>query len=108
ALKHVEGNVVRVWPNTQLRVIRERIEGKRVAIIRAGGIVRSRDRHALKERSSLGDSELCYHPAIYLLIVNHYRIAVVGSFASTAEATEECVDCHRTQGYCACGFIEHR
>jgi hypothetical protein len=62
----------------------------------------------LKEGSTLVNGELRYYPAVYLLIVNHDRIAIVGSFTSTAEATKEGVDRYRAKADCSGGLIEDR
>jgi hypothetical protein len=84
--KHVEGDVVGVRPNAQLRVVGKIVaEGEGVAMIRSRGIAGSRDGDTLLVRLA-ADDELSQYPAVCDLVVLHDGIAVIEILAGAAEA----------------------
>ncbi len=91
--EEVERDVVRVRPDSELRVVGEVVVLERVAPVRAGRIAGLRDGHALEVGQS-GDRELADHPAVGQAIVDDRGVAVVVVLAIAAEAGEDRVRRH--------------
>src|SRR5258706_2249272 len=97
-LEHVVGDVVRVGPHTQLRIIvKIPVEGIGVTIIGSRRIRPGRNCHTLRIRCG-GHGKLSQYPPISQLIVLHNRIAVVVGFAATAKALPNHVAIFRETG----------
>ena len=96
AREHVEGDVVGVRPDRELRVIVEQRAAvtERVAIIRTGRIGGRRDRDTL-EIWRRGDRELGEDPTVRDLVVLDDRVAVVVRLAPATEPRPDRVACLR-------------
>src|SRR6266567_8960521 len=102
----IDAVVVRVWPDPELRIVREvRAEVELVAIVGTGCVGAGGDCYALR---GLCESsvvlQLAYEPAPGQVIIENHRITTIGKrgrasteLAETAEVTPERMDCRRPE-----------
>ena len=85
AVKHVEGFVVSVGPDSHLGIVVKIVVLEGVAVIAAGSVRRFGNGNALQVRSCR-DGKLAEDPALRKFVVKHNRIAIIVGLASTPEA----------------------
>ena len=107
AIKHVEGYVVRIRPNTHFRVVIKVGIGERVAIVSAGRVGRSGNGNALQEGRPAGNAELAQDPAVGYLVVIHDRVAVIICLAAPAKSCPERLPQGGTRDHSARCLVEN-
>ena len=90
SVKHIEGEVIAIGPNAQLRVVVEVWQYEGIPVIAAGRVIGGRHCDALQERSGT-DRELSRDPAIGHLVVLDNGIAVIIALAPSAKACPESI-----------------
>src|SRR5262249_32712262 len=106
-IEHDHAHVIAVRPDGELGVVEEIVaEMKAVAMVRAGGVARDRDRDALVGRSISRRRELTDDPAVGELIIEQYGIAAARSLADAAEAAPDRGDPDRAENRGARRLVE--